>query len=102
MAEDYIEKYIDPIATTTHTHKLMFKNQFRVKYRDPDEADEVLTKDVIEVDIVNGIVLTAQQEAIIHFIDTLMEDNNIVMLDELKHVLEAYSSKYRNILEGKI
>jgi len=102
MAKEYIEKYIDPIQTTRHTHSLMYSNKYKVKYRDPDVSDEPILAEVIDLDIVNEIMVTAQMEAVSHFIDTLMEDTNIVMLDELKESLTKYASKSRTILEGKL
>ena len=102
MAEEYMLDYTDPVTTTIHTHKLMYNNKYTVKYRDPDFSNEVLVKEVIDLDNVNGIVITAQQEAIIHFIDTLLVDDNVVMLDKMKDEFIRYSSKYRKILEGTL
>lgn len=100
IKDDNIEKYISPILKSKTVYDLLEDMKYKIEVLEPDsiystEVDVVNEKDVL------GLIITAQIEASVIFMEHMLNDNSIVMTHELEKSFKDYVNDLRYTIENE-
>ena len=97
-ADDNITSYIQPILSSTTGYDLLEDRKYPINMIDT-ESGESARAEVVNLHDVLSIMMTVQIESTLIFIENLLKDDKIVMIDELKNSFEKYAIDIRRVID---
>ena len=93
-----ITSYIQPILKSTTGYDLLEDRKYPINMIDT-ESGEAARAEVVNLHDVLSIIMTVQIESTLIFIENLLKDDKVVMIDELQNSFEKYAVDIRRVID---